>query len=136
VSVAHVQGLWLTAYLDNTLSVTPSVEAPEDLLPLPQDAAPARSIAQFRWEATLHARYCKWRYPRSFGDFHPDFAFDLVPYMDLMLREMGLNTRRKKGSFAWLKDVFIGYIPEDYQTVVEEWEELLRAKGVDPRRRG
>lgn len=51
--------------------------------------------------------------------FSPDFVFDAVPYMDLMMRDLGLQPNRKQG---W-KDVWQPYGPADYRGCVDEWVE-------------
>lgn len=48
-----------------------------------------------------------------------DFVFDAVPYMDLMMRDLGLQPNRKQG---W-KDVWQPYGPADYRGCVDEWVE-------------
>lgn len=48
-----------------------------------------------------------------------DFVFDAVPYMDLMMRDLGLQANRKQG---W-KDVWQPYGPADYRGCVDEWVE-------------
>lgn len=48
-----------------------------------------------------------------------DFVFDAVPYMDLMMRDLGLQANRKQG---WA-DVWQPYGPADYRGCVDEWVE-------------
>lgn len=97
---ASLQALWITAYLDSALSRT------------------ATSTAQAEEQAVLHARFGRWRYPCGYGGRFPDFVFDAVPYLDMLLKDLGLKHRRKG---SWLKEIFQAYGPEDYQDVVEEW---------------
>lgn len=58
--------------------------------------------------------------------FSPDFVFDAVPYMDLMMRDLGLQANRKQG---W-KDVWQPYGPADYRGCVDEWVEKHGGKKV------
>lgn len=57
--------------------------------------------------------------PKGNVFFSPDFVFDAVPYMDLMMRDLGLQANRKLG---W-KDVWQPYGPADYRGCVDEWVE-------------
>ncbi|KAI4726288.1 dimethylaniline monooxygenase (N-oxide forming) [Aureobasidium sp. EXF-10728] len=97
---ASLQALWITAYLSSSLSRIPSSES---------DA---------RETAILHSRFGRWRHPCGYGGRFPDFVFDAVPYLDMLLRDLGLEYRRKGG---WFKEVFEAYGPEDYAGIVEEW---------------
>ena len=75
--VAQAQALWITALFDSALTRPPS------------------SPAQAEWLAVLHARFGKWRYPLGYGARVPDFVFDALPYVDMLLRDVGVETRRK-----------------------------------------
>lgn len=98
---AQLQALWITAYLTGHLTI------PEDIT----------------YETILHNRFGKWRYPAGFGDKFPDFVFDGLPYVDLMLGDLGLRKWRKGGA---LKEMFEPYGPEDYKGLVEEWLEVKK----------
>ena len=67
----------------------------------------------------LHTQWGKWRYPCGYGAKYPDFAFDALCYIDLMLRDLGLKNHRKDGL---LQEVFEAYKPTDYVGLMEEWE--------------
>lgn len=99
---ASLQALWITAYLSSSLSRTPA------------------TTSQAEKEAILHSRFGRWRYPCGYGGRFPDFVFDAVPYLDMLLKDLGLEHRRKG---SWLKEIFHAYGPEDYKGVVEEWME-------------
>jgi cation diffusion facilitator CzcD-associated flavoprotein CzcO len=99
---ASLQALWITAYLSLSLSRTvPSTKRAEE-------------------QAILHARFGRWRYPCGYGGRFPDFVFDAVPYLDMLLRDLGMEYKRKGN---WWKEVFEAYGPEDYEGVVEKWRE-------------
>lgn len=103
---AELQGLWLTAYLDGKLTIDKSPD-------------------EIRWEATLHSQFEKRRHPFGYGHKHPDVIFEIMPYFDLMLTELGLKSHRKGGFFA---EIFSPYGPEDYRGIVDEWKaEQLKA---------
>ena len=99
---AAVQGLWISAFLDNKLDRLPSSQ--EDI----------------RWETVLHTQFGKWRHPTSYGPSFPDFVFDGVPYLDMLLKDLHVESHRKKGMLA---DWFDPYGPEDYVGLVAEWKE-------------
>ncbi|KIW31274.1 uncharacterized protein PV07_02935 [Cladophialophora immunda] len=106
VPVAQAQALWLTAYLNNQLSA--------------QRLNPTKSFDPdaVAYETILQTQFGKWRYPGAFGKQFPDFVFDAVPYMDMLLRDLGLRFRRKK---TWWAEIWYPYGPEDYKGLVDEW---------------
>ncbi|KAF5613189.1 dimethylaniline monooxygenase [Fusarium subglutinans] len=110
--VSHVQSLWMNAFFDDMIPSLPRNPSPE-------------FVSRFQYEAVLHSRFGKWRYPGGFGHSFPDFVFDAVPYVDLLLKDLGLPIYRKNGIFAEMTDP---YGPEDYTTVVDEW----KAKQLEP----
>ncbi|CAM1510224.1 Fc.00g005590.m01.CDS01 [Cosmosporella sp. VM-42] len=105
--IAHAQSLWINAYFDDKIASLPEPTSTE-------------GVEKFKHEAVLHSRSCKWRYPAGYGHKYPDFVFDAVPYLDLLLKDMGLNIYRKGGLAAEATDP---YGPEDYKNLVEEWKE-------------
>lgn len=106
---AHIQGLWVAAYLSGRLARDPSAALGSD------DA-----MAQLHHETALHNRFGKWRYPADWGTTRtPSFIFDAVPYFDLLLRDLDLAWRRKGGV---LREAWSAYGPEDYRDVSEEWK--------------
>ncbi|KAG7407768.1 hypothetical protein DER46DRAFT_363002 [Fusarium sp. MPI-SDFR-AT-0072] len=110
--VSHVQSLWMNAFFDDMIPSLPRNPSPE-------------FVSRFQHEAVLHSRFGKWRYPGGFGHSFPDFVFDAVPYLDLLLKDLDLPIYRKNGVFA---EMMNPYGPEDYTTVVDEW----KAKQLEP----
>ncbi|RDW64600.1 pancreatic hormone-like protein [Coleophoma cylindrospora] len=104
---AQLQGLWISVYFDGKLDRLP--ESKEGLY----------------WETTLHSRFGKWRYPSGHGAMLPDFVFDAMPYIDLLMADLGLHVHRKSGALA---EIFQPYGPEDYQGLVMEWKKNHIAK--------
>jgi len=106
----HIQALWAVAYLDGKipgLSTSPAAAS-----------APNKSEDELLWDATLTTRFGRWRYPTGYGERFPDFVADAVPYWDLVLGDLGLQSKRKGG---WLREVYSPYGPADFKTIVEEW---------------
>ncbi|KAL2439221.1 FAD-dependent monooxygenase DEP4 [Exophiala dermatitidis] len=97
--LATVQALWISAFFDGKLDRLPNNE--EDI----------------KWQTVLHTQFGKWRYPIGYGPSFPDFVFDAVPYVDMLLHDLGVQSHRKKG----MADVFDPYGPEDYAGLVDEW---------------
>jgi hypothetical protein len=100
---AHIQGLWSAAYMTGRLTRDPG-------------ASPA---AELLYETALHNRFGRWRYPVDWGMRAPSFIFDAVPYLDMLLQDLGLQSHRKGGRWA---EMWSPYKPGDYRTVNEEWE--------------
>ena len=106
--IAQAQALWLTAYFSNRLQH--DLESPKESQGFDED--------KVKYDAILHSRFCKWRYPAGHGDRYPDVVFDGVPYIDMLLRDLGLQFRRKNG---WWKELTSPYRPDDYKGLVDEW---------------
>lgn len=105
---AQAQALWLTAYFSNGLLADRQSRTRQ---PFPDAAV--------RWETALHSRFGKWRYPAGYGSRYPDFVFDGVPYIDMLLRDLGVGWLRK-GGWGW-REWFEPYGPGDYRGLVDEW---------------
>jgi cation diffusion facilitator CzcD-associated flavoprotein CzcO len=116
--IAQAQALWLTAYLDG------------DLLSMDDEGKfdrhdPKLSLQdRVRQETMLQTQYGKWRYPGS-SKRYPDFIFDCIPYLDMLLSDLGLPQHRKK---SWFKECFTPYGQEDYRGLVEEWKMTRKAE--------
>jgi hypothetical protein len=46
-------------------------------------------------------------------------AFDSLPYVDLLLKDLGLSCHRK-GGWGW-RELFVPYDQGDYRGLVAEW---------------
>ncbi|KAM3414773.1 hypothetical protein BST61_g9924 [Cercospora zeina] len=100
---ANAQALWINAYFDGRLKRNPKN----------QDAV--------NKEVMLHTQFGKWRWPCGYGASLPDFAFDSLPYIDLLLNDVGIKTHRKGSPTAELVEP---YKPKDYRGLAEEYLEL------------
>jgi hypothetical protein len=97
--VTHAQALWAAAYLSGTLDLP--------------------SQTDMQWATALHTQFCKLRYGLGAnGKRVPDFVFDAVPYIDILLNDLGLSGKRKPNILKeWLEPYEVG----DYKGIVEEY---------------
>ncbi|KAI1437290.1 hypothetical protein GGR50DRAFT_94321 [Xylaria sp. CBS 124048] len=113
-STAYVSGLWISAYFQGKLTTDLTARAVND----------KAALLNLQYQTVLMNRWGKWRYPTDWGNRHPSFIFDFVPYIDLLQRDLGLDPHRKleKRSLThYLTEIFKPYGPEDYQDITEEW---------------
>lgn len=116
--IAHAQSVWITAFFDDQLPAT-TMPLARTLRGGGSGEFGAKTLAQVHEETVLHARYGKWRYGAAgHGGQFPDFVFDAVPYVDLLMRDLGLRVYRKGG---WLAEATEPYGPEEYKDLVAEW---------------
>ncbi|EAW08922.1 flavin-binding monooxygenase-like protein [Aspergillus clavatus NRRL 1] len=117
--IAQAQALWITAYFGGRLTPTATERCPASVRVADEKRGPEDQAARdLAWETALHTQFGRWRYPGGFGARNPDFVFDAVPYVDLLLRELGVNPVRKTGVVG---RVLEPYGMEDYRGLVEEW---------------
>ncbi|KAK3899399.1 hypothetical protein C8A05DRAFT_36991 [Staphylotrichum tortipilum] len=118
--VAHAQAVWLTAYFAD--------ELPARVLPPAREGRElVKTVEEVRKETVLHARFGRWRYPAGHGVQFPDFVFDALPYVDLLVGDLGLRVHRKGG---WLAEVTEPYGPEDYRDLVGEFAKAVEGRGA------
>jgi cation diffusion facilitator CzcD-associated flavoprotein CzcO len=117
---ATVQALWISAFLDSELKGLPDVETEKG----------REEVAR---STLLHTQWGVWRHPTGYGGSVPDFAFDSIPYTDVLLGDLGLKVRRKGGDdggwLSWFREISEPYGPEDYIGLVGEWSEARQARG-------
>ena len=94
---AECQALWAVAYLDRRLGL-PSEE-------------------KMRQEVAMSVAWCRRRY-LSKGASGNWLYFDLVPYTDALLQQLGLKSHKAKGR---LKDFFSPCIAEDLNELLSEF---------------
>lgn len=114
VMVAQVQALWATAFF---LGRMPALSA--------------ENIDLLRYETYLDNEYERCRRPKEgagAGGQYLDLVFDTLPYIDLLLDELGVGTKRKT---SWARDIFEPYSVREYQGLVEEWINSERAHGAE-----
>ncbi|KAL4963947.1 flavin-binding monooxygenase-like protein [Aspergillus stella-maris] len=138
--LAQTEALWITAFFNNKINLQDitSEICPDDLVAVLKkttlasaststtDDAQAQAQANVLYETALHTQFGYHRYPGGLGRRNPDFVFDAVPYLDMLLRDLGLcGDRKRKGWRGW----FESYGGEDYRGVVEEWIGLQGDEG-------
>ncbi|KAL3493525.1 hypothetical protein BJX62DRAFT_249364 [Aspergillus germanicus] len=133
--IAQTQALWVTAFFSNRLSLeeTATETCPGDVAALlEKTTASTASSPEFTstqsqsqaqanviWETALHTQFGYHRYPGGLGKRNPDFVFDAIPYVDVLLKDLGVSGVRKESS-GWKRFVEpCG--PEDYRGFMEEW---------------
>ncbi|KAJ5825185.1 hypothetical protein N7474_002323 [Penicillium riverlandense] len=119
--VAQTQALWIAAYFGGQLTPAAVERCPPALCATMSDgkAAVEDSDLDLAWEVALHTEFGKYRYPAGFGRRNPDFVFDAIPYIDFLLRDLGLSPERKQGLLA---QCFHPYGAEDYCGLLDEWK--------------
>jgi len=108
------------AYMYNKLT-PPLISLARPSVPLHLNAGNAE-WDKILYDAALFNRFGKWRTPYGFGARHPDDVFDGIPYFDLLLQDLGLNSWRK--GWGLVGELFGGsYDQADYRGLVDEWKE-------------
>jgi cation diffusion facilitator CzcD-associated flavoprotein CzcO len=107
VYIAQAQGLWIAAFFQGKLPIQSETIDTID------------RISKLKWETALHTQYGRWRCPGGYGSRFPDFVYDGLPYVDLLLKDLDLNPRRKKS--LW-QDLTQPYLTYDYRDIVDEWK--------------
>ncbi|KAG8845066.1 hypothetical protein FRB96_002736 [Tulasnella sp. 330] len=107
----ELQALWAVAYLTGRLDL-------EKRSPVERATCGMTLEDERLWETVLATRFGRWRSPAGYGARFPELTFDAMPYHDLLLRDLGLEFRRKR---SWLRERFTPYNVKDYEGIVDEW---------------
>ncbi|EMD64005.1 hypothetical protein GGP41_006464 [Bipolaris sorokiniana] len=110
---ASTQGLWISAFFDGKLARVASTE---------------QEIAA---EVLKHTQWGRYRFPCGYGDSIPDFTFESMPYIDMLLNDVGIETHRKRNQIA---EIFEPYKPWDYKGLAKEYLELRESKGGEDKK--
>lgn len=108
---AQTQALWITAFLDDQI---PALQS--------HDEATEERVL---YETVLHTQFGKWRYSRGYGARFPEMWFECLPYVDLLLKDIGIKNQRKS---SWWAECFAPYMPADYKGIVDEYLSLKRKR--------
>lgn len=135
---SEVSSIWAYAYMyDKLKGPFESVTKPSIPLQLGQTlptekqlpAAEKGEFDEFMYDTALFNRFGRWRSPWGYGARYPDLAFDGIPYLDLLLRDLGLRSWRK--GWGWLGEIFGGaYDAAEYRGLVEEWKQKQEKKDI------
>ena len=136
----HIASIWAFAYMNGELGSLPrslSITNARKMSrsnerPAKTNGAPPENDDQMRteterllYETALFNRFTHRRSPHGYGARHPDFAFDALPFFDMLVQDLGLNSWRK--GWGWIGEVFGGpYLPRDYEGLVDEWNNKRR----------
>lgn len=104
--IAQAQALWATAFFVGRI---PSLAV--------------KSNQQLRYEAYCESEYQRLRRPKAgagAGGQYLDVVFDTLPYVDHLLEDLGVKTKRKD---AWWQEIFQPYTLRDYRGIVQEWKD-------------
>ncbi|KAF2731876.1 FAD/NAD(P)-binding domain-containing protein [Polyplosphaeria fusca] len=125
--IAEIQAVWITAFLENSIPALRHFDS--STLPPSTTTDLSSPTNRVLYETVLHTQFGKWRYSRGFGARFPELWFDCLPYVDLMLKDVGIQNHRKGG---WWAERFTPYLPKDYEGVVREYLALREGKHKDP----
>jgi hypothetical protein len=109
----EIQSLWTYAYLTHSPTINPT---------LPIDPTTILS------ETALLSRFARHRSPYGHGRWFPDLNFDQLPFIDMLMRDLGLPVNRKRywwgcwwSPVRWVRELVEPYCQEEYRVVVGEW---------------
>jgi dimethylaniline monooxygenase (N-oxide forming) len=102
--VGEVQALWGVAFLLGLHDV-PKIDEME------------KEVAT--WNVWTAKRY------RTQGKKHSYGIYDFISYIDVLLEDLGVNTRRKS---SWIMDTFEPYYPRHYKGIAQEYRDALKRR--------
>lgn len=109
VMISQLQALWITAFFADEI---------DELTASNMDAA------RVEYETILHNEYTRIRHPPEAGgcgDRCPDLTFDCLAYMDLLMKDLGMDRFRKRRAGGLWSEMCGRYMPADYKGIVQEW---------------
>ncbi|KAF2649145.1 flavin-binding monooxygenase-like protein [Lophiostoma macrostomum CBS 122681] len=128
--IAQTQALWITAFMGDNVPSLFDVHMPasDTIRPVLSEGHSSGNptidlsdpSSRILYETALHTQFGRWRYSRGFGARFPELWFDGLPYVDLLLRDVGVEHRRKR---SWFSERFTPYWPKDYAGIVPEFLE-------------
>lgn len=120
--IAQTQALWITAFFGGCI---PSLTIPSTPTTTGNKLnGTVNNENSILYGTVLHSQFGKWRYSRGFGARFPEMWMDGIPYIDLLLRDVGVKWRRKGW---WWRECFTGYTPKDYRGIVQEFLQTREA---------
>ena len=110
----ELTSLWAYGYLFNALRVQP------------------RTDSEVMYEAALWSRFGKWYRPTGMQGNIADFFHDAMPYYDLLLRDLGLKSWRKRSGY--LSEIFGFWYEVRDLGIIDEWITMRRNRQKPPKR--
>ncbi|ETS73528.1 hypothetical protein PFICI_14474 [Pestalotiopsis fici W106-1] len=114
VMISQLQALWITAFFSNEINTLKTSNI---------------DFARVMYETILHNEYTRIRHPPTAGgcgERCPDLTFDCLPYMDLLMQDLGLNPFRRYKRDGFWSEICGRYMPSDYKGIVQEWMDTKR----------
>ncbi|PKY00157.1 FAD/NAD(P)-binding domain-containing protein [Aspergillus campestris IBT 28561] len=102
--VAQAQALWITAFFEDQVNHLRDVD---------------HEVVEYN--TALHSAYTRLRRPKELGGSggkYPDLVFDSLPYVDVLLNDVAVESNRKG---SWWRELTEPYRPGDYVGLVDEW---------------
>ncbi|KAF1841193.1 cofactor FMO1 enzyme is FAD [Cucurbitaria berberidis CBS 394.84] len=75
---------------------------------------------EMEFEAATFNAWTRKRYLEQ-GKKHSYFIYDYIPYIDTLMKDLGLNPFRKSNVF---EEWFVRYKPSDYSTILDEYRNI------------
>ena len=85
-----ITGIWIYAFFNDKLAIDPRRDLGEE---------------KVAYESALLQRWSYRRHTYGFGQRFVDFVWDAIPWNDVLLKDLGMNPRRKKGSWFGVRYV-------------------------------
>ncbi|KXH27268.1 cofactor FMO1 enzyme is FAD [Colletotrichum simmondsii] len=79
---------------------------------------------EMEFEAATFNAWTRKRYLEQ-GKKHSYFIYDYIPYIDTLMKDLGLNPFRKSSIF---EEWFVRYKPSDYSTVLDEYQNIRQER--------
>ena len=117
---AEASALWVYAYMFNKLE-----EPIKSISTMPSRRVNSQKERLF--DTALFQRFSFWRTPYGHGAKYVDSLLEGLPYIDMLLQDLGLRSWRKE--WSWVGEVFGGgYWQKNYIGLIGEWKERQREK--------
>ena len=143
----EVQCLWAYAYLTHDETPTPMsnghIASNGSLTSHPPSTRSQSQLGQTLLitpatvlpTTALLSRYARHRAPYGHGKWYPDLNFDQMPFIDMLMRDLGLPVLRKKywrwfpwSPWRWVREAVEPYGQAEYRGIVREWLEGRRRR--------
>ncbi|RDW64528.1 flavin-containing monooxygenase [Aspergillus mulundensis] len=126
VLVAQAQALWITAlFSDRIAHLHLPLDHDNDIKKSNLDTDMYTAVRSMAIRDRVYGEVRRPRETGGLGGQHQDLVFDSLPYVDGLLGDLGVETRRNgSGLRGWWREWTEAYRPADYEGVVGEWMAL------------